>query len=93
CIVNNIPPAQEYVMDINHIFNLCQTYYDQLPQPLQEAIISTDLDFILTDLNDLFNSMKLSTDRIKDISSSLRNFARTDSSTKVLFDIHDGIDS
>ncbi|HEY9862665.1 MAG TPA: response regulator [Candidatus Obscuribacterales bacterium] len=93
CIVNNIPPAQEYVMDINHIFNLCQTYYDQLPKPLQDAIISTDLDFILTDLNDLFNSMKLSTDRIKDISSSLRNFARSDASTKVFFDIHDGIDS
>ncbi|MGL4497979.1 MAG: sensor histidine kinase [Planktothrix sp.] len=93
CIVNNIPPAQEYVTDINHIFNLCQTYYDQLPKPLQDAIISTDLDFILTDLNSLFNSMKLSTDRIKDISSSLRNFARSDTSTKVLFDIHDGIDS
>jgi signal transduction histidine kinase len=93
CIVNNIPPAQEYILDINHILTLCQTHYEQLPKPIQQAIIATDLDFVLNDLNQLLNSMKLSTDRIKDISISLRNFARSDSSTKVLFDIHESIDS
>jgi len=93
CIVNNIPPAQEYILDINYILTLCQTHYEQLPKPIQQAINATDLDFVLNDLNQLLNSMKLSTDRIKDISISLRNFARSDSSIKVLFDIHESIDS
>jgi signal transduction histidine kinase len=93
CIVNNIPPAQEYILDINHILTLCQSHYDQLPKPIQKAIIATDLDFVLDDLNKLLNSIRLSTDRIQDISISLRNFARSDASIKVLFDIHKSIDS
>ncbi|MCP9294565.1 MAG: hybrid sensor histidine kinase/response regulator [Planktothrix agardhii LY1] len=93
CIVNNIPPAQEYILDINHILTLCQSHYDQLPKPIQKVIIATDLDFVLDDLNKLLNSIKLSTDRIQDISISLRNFARSDASIKVLFDIHKSIDS
>jgi CheY-like chemotaxis protein len=67
CIVNNIPPAQEYILDINHILTLCQSHYDQLPKPIQKAIIATDLDFVLDDLNKLLNSIILSTDRIQDI--------------------------
>ncbi|VXD23511.1 Response regulator receiver sensor signal transduction histidine kinase [Planktothrix serta PCC 8927] len=93
CIVNNIPLAQDYVRDLADILTLCQTYYEQLPIPLQEAILTADLDFILKDLPQLLNSMKLSTDRIKDISISLRNFARSDSLTKVLFNIHESLDS
>ncbi|WRH66710.1 MAG: response regulator [Planktothrix sp. GU0601_MAG3] len=76
CIVNNIPPAQEYFRDINHILNLCKTHYQQLPKSLQNAIIAADLDFVLDDLNKLLTSIKLSTTRIQDISISLRNFAR-----------------
>ncbi|CAD5965844.1 Cyclic di-GMP phosphodiesterase PA4781 [Planktothrix tepida] len=93
CIINNLPLAQDYVQDLAHILTLCQTYYEQLPIPLQEEIFQADLDFILKDLPQLLNSIKISADRIKDISISLRNFARSDSSTQVLFNIHEGLDS
>ncbi|MBD2484610.1 response regulator [Planktothrix sp. FACHB-1365] len=93
CIINNLPLAQDYVRDLADILTLCQTSYEQLPIPLQEAIFKADLDFILKDLPQLLNSIKISADRIKDISISLRNFARSDSSTQVLFDLHEGLDS
>jgi signal transduction histidine kinase len=93
CIISNMLPAQEYVADITNILKLCQEYYLELPVAIQEAIAQTDLEFILEDLPNLLNSMQLSTERIKEISVSLRNFARTDSSVKVEVDIHSGLDS
>ncbi|MBW4564557.1 MAG: hybrid sensor histidine kinase/response regulator [Mojavia pulchra JT2-VF2] len=92
CIVSNIHPAQEYIADLTHVLQLCQQNYSQLPLVIQDAIAQTDLEFILEDLPKLLNSMHVSTERIKDISISLRNFARTDTFTKVPFDVHEGLD-
>ncbi|OUL23566.1 response regulator [Nostoc sp. 106C] len=93
CIISNTIPAKEYVADITNILQLCQQYYDRLPEAIQEAIAQTDLEFILEDLPNLLNSMQLSTERIKEISVSLRNFARTDTAVKLEVDIHQGLDS
>ncbi|OCQ96943.1 hybrid sensor histidine kinase/response regulator [Nostoc sp. MBR 210] len=93
CIVSNLPPAQEYVAELAKILELCQQNYEQLPAVIQNTIANTDLEFLLEDLPKLLNSMEVSTVRIQDISVSLRNFARADTSTKVKFDIHQGIDS
>ncbi|MFW9261986.1 response regulator [Nostoc sp. CALU 546] len=92
CIVSNIHPAQEYIADLTHVLQLCQENYSQLPPVIQNAIAQTDLDFLLEDLPNLLNSMQVSTERIKEISMSLRNFARTDTSVKVKFDVHEGLD-
>ncbi|MFN6498105.1 MAG: response regulator [Nostoc sp. DedQUE01] len=91
CIISNIHPAQEYVADLTEILQLCQQNYSQLPPLIQDAIAQTDLEFILEDLPKLLNSMQVSTQRIKDISVSLRNFARTDTSGKIKFDVHEGL--
>jgi signal transduction histidine kinase len=93
CIISNILPAQEYVADLTKILQLCQQYYSELPPVIQEAIAQPDLEFLLEDLPKLFNSLQLSTERIKDISVSLRNFARADTSVKVEVDVHQGLDS
>ncbi|MBD2435409.1 response regulator [Nostoc sp. FACHB-110] len=92
CIISNIHPAQDYIADLTYILQLCQQSYAQLPSALQDAIAQTDLEFILEDLPKLLNSMQVSTERIKDISVSLRNFARTDTSAKVKFNVHEGLD-
>ncbi|MDZ8263388.1 response regulator [Nostoc sp. ChiQUE01b] len=91
CIISNIYPAQEYIADLIEILQLCQQNYSQLPPVIQDAIVQTDLEFILEDLPKLLNSMQVSTQRIKDISVSLRNFARTDTFGKVKFDVHEGL--
>ncbi|MHC0067905.1 hybrid sensor histidine kinase/response regulator [Nostoc sp. UIC 10890] len=92
CIVSNIHPAQEYIADLTNVLQLCQENYSQLPPVIQNAIAQTDLDFLLEDLPKLLNSMQVSTERIKEISMSLRNFSRTDTSVKVKFDVHEGLD-
>ncbi|MFN6565559.1 MAG: response regulator [Nostoc sp. ChiSLP01] len=91
CIISNIHPAQEYIADLTEILQLCQQNYSQLPPVIQDAIAQTDLEFILEDLPKLLNSMQVSTQRIKHISVSLRNFARTDTFGKVKFDVHEGL--
>lgn len=93
CIVNNIPHAQSYLKELANILLLCEQYSEQLPPELQEAIASADLNFILDDLAQLLTSMMLSTQRIQDISKSLRNFARSDTISKVLYNVHEGINS
>lgn len=93
CIVNNIPHAQSYLKELANILLLCEQYSDHLPPELQKAIASADLNFILDDLAQLLTSMMLSTQRIQDISKSLRNFARSDTISKVLYNVHEGINS
>lgn len=93
CIVNNIPHAQDYVKELANLLFLCQQYSHQLPVELQNAIATADLNFILDDLAQLLTSMMLSTQRIQEISTSLRNFARADTTNKVLYNVHEGLDS
>ncbi len=92
CIAGNMSPIKDYIGDITQILLLCQENESDLPVSIRDAIASCDLDFVLEDLPKLINSIKLSTERIKDISTSLRNFARADTSQKVTVDLHEGID-
>ncbi|ESA36425.1 response regulator receiver sensor signal transduction histidine kinase [Leptolyngbya sp. Heron Island J] len=51
------------------------------------------LDFLLSDLPKMLESMAAGCDRIRNISVSLRSFARADKETKVAFNLHEGLDS
>jgi signal transduction histidine kinase len=93
CIVNNINPAQTYIDNLSNAISL---YRDQLPNPnniVAEKLERLDLDFILEDLPKVLRSIALSSDRIRDISTSLRNFARTDQDIQQPIDLHESIDS
>ncbi|WP_330911073.1 sensor histidine kinase [Nostoc sp. UHCC 0870] len=52
-----------------------------------------DLEYVSEDLPKLIMSMKEGTDRISNLSSSLRTFARSDTESKLPFNIHEGINS
>lgn len=56
-------------------------------------IENIELEFLIEDLLKMLDSMKLGTDRIKDIMLSLRNYSRTDGNDKKAVDIHEGINS
>ncbi|MEB3295855.1 MAG: response regulator [Synechococcales bacterium] len=62
-----------------------------------EAIAShaeeIELEYLIEDLPRLLFSIKDGATRIKEISRSLRNFARSDDETKTPFNLHDGIES
>jgi hypothetical protein len=52
-----------------------------------------DLEFITQDLPKLLNSMKVGSERIRDVVRSLRLFSRTDEAQMKPADIHEGLDS
>ncbi|MEH1872014.1 ATP-binding sensor histidine kinase [Nostoc sp.] len=71
-------------------------YQESFPNKNQEIIdheSEIDLDYSLEDLPKMIDSMSIACDRLKNISTSLRTFSRTDRDYKVPFNIHQGIDS
>ncbi|MCW5313412.1 AAA family ATPase [Nostoc sp. KVJ3] len=71
-------------------------YQENLPNPAEEIIEHAeeiDLDYSLSDLPKMIDSMSMACDRLKNISTSLRTFSRADQDYKVPFNIHEGIDS
>jgi len=92
-INGNLHHATGYVNDLIHHLELYQQHLSQPPQAILEDAEEIDLEFLIEDLPKLLESMKMGTDRIKDIMQSLRNFSRTDTADKKPADIHAGLDS
>jgi len=92
-IVSNIKPAQEYLSDIKDLLVLYQQEYSQPTSIIQQKIAEMDLEFVLSDFSKLLNSMELGTERIKDISSLLRNYTRSDADIQVRIDIHEALET
>ncbi|OCQ94328.1 histidine kinase [Oscillatoriales cyanobacterium USR001] len=92
-IYGNLSPAKDYCFDL---LQLVQIYQAQYPQPTTEIldkIRDIDLDYICNDLPNLFNSMKVGAERIREIVKSLRTFSRLDEAEMKFVNIHEGIES
>ncbi len=92
-ISSNIAPAEEHIADVIRILRLYEKHYPQPESEIENEKKAVDLEFVLEDLCKLLESMKLGTDRIKNISLSLRNFLRSDTATKISTNLHEGLDS
>jgi len=71
-------------------------YQQTFPNPgaeIKHHAEEIDLDYSLEDLPNILNSMVIACDRLKNISTSLRTFSRSDRDYQVPFNIHEGIDS
>ncbi|MBW4617344.1 MAG: hybrid sensor histidine kinase/response regulator [Desmonostoc vinosum HA7617-LM4] len=93
CINGNISYVEEYIKDLLEIIDLYQQYYPQPITAIQEKFHAVDLDYLREDLPKLVQSLQESTNRICNISTSLRTFSRTDSDRPICCNIHEGIDS
>ncbi len=93
CISSNIAPASEYLTDIIQIIHLYQQHYPQPVAEIEESLEDLDIEFALKDFPNLLESMKVSSQRIQEISVSMRNFSRNDTNKLVQADIHSGLDS
>ncbi|BAY89013.1 MULTISPECIES: hybrid sensor histidine kinase/response regulator [unclassified Tolypothrix] len=81
---------------VNHLLRLIYLYQEKLPDPdpeIEDLVEEIDFEYITEDLPKLLTSMSQGISRLKDISLSLRTFARADMSSKVEYQIHEGIDS
>jgi PAS domain S-box-containing protein len=92
-IYGNLLHVSENVETLIKLLNLYQEYYPHPPQKIQYEIENSDLDFMRSDLPKMLESMKMGTNRIRDIVLSLRNFSRLDEAEMKPVDIHDGIES
>ena len=89
----NLSPASSYAVELLDLIALYQREYPQPSLALSEMLEELDFDFIKKDFMELLGSMKIGTQRIKEIVLSLRNFSRLDESEIKEVDIQMGIDS
>jgi len=92
-INGNLSCAKDY---INDLISLLSLYQEKFPNPgteIEQASQEIELDYLIEDLPSILSSMKKGVDRLFQLSSSLRTFSRLDAHTKVVFNIHDGIES
>ncbi|MCU0545075.1 MAG: hybrid sensor histidine kinase/response regulator [Oscillatoriaceae cyanobacterium Prado104] len=92
-LASNIPPAKEYLEDITQVLNLYKKHYPQPVPEIASAISTLDLEFAIEDFFNLLDSMQTGSERIQDISLSLRNFARADRDTRIAIDLHEALNS
>jgi signal transduction histidine kinase len=92
-IYSNIPAVREY---INDLLQIIQSYCQEYPHPsesLQELLEETDLDFTISDLPKLIDSMEVGAERIRSTVFSLQNFSQLEASHLKPTDIHKNLDS
>ncbi|AUT01592.1 serine/threonine protein kinase [Nostoc sp. CENA543] len=89
----SITNGQDYVKDLLGHLTLYQQHYPQPVQAIQDNAEAIDLEFLSEDLLKLLKSMKGATNRITNISNSLRSFSRADTEYKVFANLHEGLDS
>ncbi len=92
-IAGNIDPAKRYVRDLLELIDLYQKRFPQPGSLITDKIDQIDLEFVSQDLLSLLTSMETGANRIMGISVGLRTFSRSDSDSKELFDVHEGLDS
>ncbi|RAM50321.1 MAG: histidine kinase [Hapalosiphonaceae cyanobacterium JJU2] len=92
-IYGNITYAKEYIEQLLELLNLYRNEYPQPTSAIQNRLEQIELDYISQDLPKILTSMKMGSQRIREIVLSLRNFSRLDESEKKAVNIHEGIDS
>ena len=92
-IYGNIPYIETYVRDLIRVLQVYQVQCPAQATELQQLIHEVDLDFLLSDLPRILNSMQVGAERIQEIVLSLRNFARLDEANRKTVDLHEGIES
>jgi len=92
-IHGNLSHIEDYSQDL---LNLVECYQQEYPQPsprLQDKITDVNLDFLSQDFPKILASMKVGTERLRELVLSLRKFSRLDEAEWKPVDLHEGIES
>jgi signal transduction histidine kinase len=92
-IHGNLVYVGEYTQDLLRLVQLYQKHYPNPITEIEEQTKSIEIEFIIADLDKILSSMKIGTERIRQIVLSLRNFSRLDEADMKPVDIHEGLDS
>ncbi|MBD2449689.1 HAMP domain-containing protein [Nostoc sp. FACHB-152] len=92
-IHGNITHLDEYTQNLLQMIYFCQERYFSHDPEIRALAQEIDLEFLKDDLQKMLSSMKMGTERIRNIVLSLRNFSRMDEAEFKTVDIHEGIES
>ncbi|MDZ8051791.1 MAG: amino acid permease [Aulosira sp. ZfuVER01] len=92
-IHGNLTHIDRYTQDLLSLIQLYQEIYPEIAAEIQDLSTEIDLDFLREDLPKTLVSMKVGTQRIREIVLTLRNFSRLDEAEMKPVNIHQGIDS
>jgi two-component system, NtrC family, sensor kinase len=92
-IYGNLNHVQSYAKDLLEYLQLHSKYYPEPVPEIKAKADMIDLEFLQEDLLKILDSMRVGTDRIRQIVLSLRNFSRIDEAEFKAVDIHEGIES
>ncbi|BDA74546.1 hypothetical protein RIVM261_045600 [Rivularia sp. IAM M-261] len=92
-IYGNLEHVSNYFQEILNLLNLYRHYYPTPVIAIQKQIKKIELDYIIKDSQNIFDSMNMGVERIQQIVKSLRTFSRLDEAEFKVVDIHPGIDS
>ncbi len=92
-IYANLSHVEEYMQIFLECLELYQKNYPKPVEEIQERAKNVDLIFVQSDIAKILDSMKIGTERIREIVISLRNFSRMDEAEFKAVEIHEGIES
>ncbi|MEP6516080.1 sensor histidine kinase [Microcoleus vaginatus] len=92
-IYGNITYVNDYAGDLLKLLAMYQDRYPETDAEIEAFLEKIDIDFLREDLLKTLSSMKVGSERIREIVLTLRNFARVDEGEKKPVNIHEGIDS
>jgi signal transduction histidine kinase len=92
-IHGNLSHLDGYTQDLLSLIQLYQQSYPQTTPEIEQFLGNIDLEFLKVDMPKTLSSMKIGTQRIREIVLTLRNFSRLDEAEMKPVNIHEGIDS
>jgi signal transduction histidine kinase len=92
-LAGNLNYIEIYTNGMLELLNIYKKQFPDAGGEIESKIEALDLEFLMGDLPQLLTSMKAGTERLRNISTSLRVFSRADTGATVAFNIHEGIDS
>jgi signal transduction histidine kinase len=92
-IHGNLTYAGEYVEELLELVNLYREHYPEPNSEIAQLAEKIDPEFLSEDLHNVLASMKVGTERIRQIVVSLLSFSRLDQADLKPVNIHEGIDS
>jgi len=92
-VQGNIDYAEEYFKDLLNLLEQYQQYFPGSTQKIQAKIAEMDINYIIEDIPKIISSMKIGTNRIRNIVESLRVFSQLRKAELNHANVHECIDS
>ena len=92
-IYGNIPYVEKYICDLSRLLRSYQCHYPQPDAELEDLTEEIELDFLLRDLPQILNSMRVGAERIHEVVQSLQNFSRQNQSPLKTTDLRSALES